>query len=93
MTTLDELFSDEEGREELQEAVADALALTGQELKTLDAAKLRNLFEALPEPVRSVANQWGLSDTVFVNNTRLYLKNHPARYRQILGLGSPQSAT
>ena len=88
MESLDDLFADEKRREELQDAVSEALSLSAMELKGLDVDKLRGLFDALPEAVRNVAHEWGLADTVFVNNARLYLKRYPPNYRTALGLRS-----
>jgi hypothetical protein len=89
MESLDELFADEEGREELQAAVSEALGLSAKELNTLDVDMLRGLFDALPEPVRNVAYEWGLADAMFVNNVRFYLKRYPSHYRIALGLRRP----
>jgi hypothetical protein len=86
MISMDELFSDEAGKSGLQQAVGEALRLEPREFQSIDADKLRDLFSALPEPVRAVAYEWGLADTMFANNARLYLKHDPSRYRAILGL-------
>jgi hypothetical protein len=86
MKSTDELFSDEAGRDGLQYAVGEALHLKPNELQSIDADKLRDLFSALPEPVRAVAYEWGLGDIMFMNNARLYIKHDRAKYLSILGL-------
>jgi hypothetical protein len=89
MKSLDELFGDEDGREEFLDTLGEALSLNSKELKAIDVGRLRALFGVLPEPVQNVAYEWGLADAMFVNNARLYIRRYPSRYRSALGLENP----
>jgi hypothetical protein len=68
MRTADQLFADDNGWRSFHDAV---LEVDGKERSK---EELRPIFDALPEPIRDTAHQWGLGDTVFRDAAYSHLK-------------------
>jgi len=76
MYSTDELFAGN-GADCLHDVFAELDSLSGREVDR-SPARLRELFESLPEAIRDIAHSWSLSDSVFRDEAFVY-------YRDVVG--------
>ena len=75
MYPTDELFAGN-GSDDLYDVFVELDLTKSHPIIDRSPETLRALFEALPEHIRNLAHCWGLSDTVFRDETLEYYSEH-----------------